>query len=192
VATAREIARRDGMQAVTMSGVARALDVTPMALYRYIGDADHLIDAVLDAIDDEIALPEPASGEKGLAQFATILRTVLTHYANYPGLAEVLLARGTLATPASVRIVEWFLRYFQTGERNHHHAAVAFETFREFFLVNLIQRRPPKLRCRHNDAAESDENILDAIEYVTAEDRFNFAVRLFLQWAQERDGGQRL
>lgn len=185
IAMAQEMARRDGMQAVTISGVARSLDVTPMALYRHVGDADRLVESVIDAIYDEIVLPEHASGEEGLAQFVATLRSVYSHYAKYSGLAELLLAQGTLATPASLRIAEWFLPYFQESGRDRRHAAMAFETFRQLFLVSLIQRRPPKALCHNDVPPDISESLLAAVGDITAEDRFDFAIELFLKWAQK-------
>ena len=186
IATAQEMARRDGMDAVTISGVARALDVTPMALYRHVGDADRLVESVIDAIYDEIVLPEHASGEEALTQFVTTLRSVYTHYAKYSGLAELLLAQGTLATTASLRIAEWFLPYFQDSGHDPRCDATAFETFRQLFLVSLIQRRPPKALSHNDVPPDISERLLAVVGDITTEDRFDFAIELFLKWADTR------
>jgi AcrR family transcriptional regulator len=57
VSSAIESADADGLDAVTMRGVAGALNVTPMALYRHIANRDDLIDAMIDVVFSELGLP---------------------------------------------------------------------------------------------------------------------------------------
>lgn len=182
VATAQQIARRDGMAAVTMSGVARALGVTPMALYRHVKDVDELVDLVIEAVNAEIVLPDPAPGEQRLVQFVSVLRSMYDHYGQYRGLAEVLLNRGAAATSGGVRLADWFLRSYLDLGLDSRRAAVSYATFREFFLVSLIQRRRSVAPHRENSRSE---DLLRRIDNVTAEERFDLAVEMFLRWVQD-------
>ncbi|WP_019927484.1 TetR/AcrR family transcriptional regulator [Nocardia sp. BMG111209] len=60
---AMSIADAEGADAITMRRVATEVGArTPMALYRYVGSKDGLVDLMLDAVYGEVALPEP-SGE---------------------------------------------------------------------------------------------------------------------------------
>ncbi|MQY27485.1 TetR/AcrR family transcriptional regulator [Nocardia aurantia] len=55
------IADAEGADAITMRRVATEVGArTPMALYRYVGSKDGLVDLMLDAVYGEIALPEPS------------------------------------------------------------------------------------------------------------------------------------
>ena len=54
-ATAR--ADAGGLEALTMRTLADELEVAPMALYRHIANKDDLVDAMIDVVFGEIALP---------------------------------------------------------------------------------------------------------------------------------------
>lgn len=51
------LATEEGLSAVTMRAVARRLDVTPMALYRHVGDKQGLLDGLVERLLQEIQLP---------------------------------------------------------------------------------------------------------------------------------------
>ncbi len=54
-ATARRVLAEQGLPGLTVSAVARELDVVPSALYRYVGGRDDLLTAVLGAAYEELA-----------------------------------------------------------------------------------------------------------------------------------------
>jgi AcrR family transcriptional regulator len=53
------IADADGLAALTMQRVGRALGAEPMSLYRHVRNKDDLLDGVIDLIYAEIAVPAP-------------------------------------------------------------------------------------------------------------------------------------
>jgi AcrR family transcriptional regulator len=57
VAAAVEVADRDGADAVTVRRVAEALGSSPMALYHHVDGKDALLDAMVDAVHAELAVP---------------------------------------------------------------------------------------------------------------------------------------
>ena len=48
---------REGPERLSMRRLAQALDVWPMALYRYFEDKDALLDAIVDRAADDVARP---------------------------------------------------------------------------------------------------------------------------------------
>lgn len=54
------LAEADGLDAVTMRAVAARLDVTPMALYRHVGDKQGLLDGLVERLLDDLPVPDPA------------------------------------------------------------------------------------------------------------------------------------
>jgi AcrR family transcriptional regulator len=54
------LASERGLAAVTMRAVAEQLGVTPMALYRHVGDKQGLLDALVERLLLEIPAPDPA------------------------------------------------------------------------------------------------------------------------------------
>jgi AcrR family transcriptional regulator len=57
LAAAAEIARDEGIEALSMRRLARALDVWPMSVYRYFEDKDALLDALAAGAAADVALP---------------------------------------------------------------------------------------------------------------------------------------
>lgn len=54
-AAARKLLDREGAEAVTMRRVAKAVGITPMALYRHFADREGLLNALADAGFEELA-----------------------------------------------------------------------------------------------------------------------------------------
>lgn len=70
-----------GFDAVTIRGIAGRLDVTPMALYRHVGDKDGLLDGLADTLYAELRIPDPAGDWwEGLAGLARSTRAVLLEH----------------------------------------------------------------------------------------------------------------
>src|SRR4051812_1028209 len=56
------VADRDGLEALTIRGLARHLGVEPMSLYHYTPSRDELIVALVERVAEQIELP-PESGD---------------------------------------------------------------------------------------------------------------------------------
>ncbi|GAB4584294.1 TetR/AcrR family transcriptional regulator [Nocardia sp. IFM 10818] len=82
VATAVELADRDGTAGATLPKIATALGVTPMSLYRHIGSKDELVDLMADAAFG--SPPEPAAADPewraALREWALAVSTVYRHH----------------------------------------------------------------------------------------------------------------
>jgi len=102
----KKIARRGGIDAVTVRGVAAALDVTPMALYHHVGSASGLRLATLESILADVRPPfgdGPAAEQ--LRTFALQARSVLRRY---PGAADAVLTSWPDLVQGC-RLMEWLL-----------------------------------------------------------------------------------
>jgi AcrR family transcriptional regulator len=67
-----------GLDAVSVRRVASRLEVTPMALYRYVESKNDLLDAMAERAYESLTLPEPdAEWWHGLAELARSTRRVL-------------------------------------------------------------------------------------------------------------------
>jgi AcrR family transcriptional regulator len=106
VRAATRIARRDGLDAVTIRAVAASLRVTPMALYHHVGSAEGLRLATVDAILLQVRAPtDGGTPKEQLHSFATQTRDVL---ARYPGAADTVLTSWPQLGQAC-RLMEWLL-----------------------------------------------------------------------------------
>lgn len=82
VRAAIALADKRGLGAVGLRQVAERLGVTPMALYRHVGDKDGLLDGMADALYAEIELPRPDEDPwDGLGVLAHSTRRVLLEHA---------------------------------------------------------------------------------------------------------------
>jgi AcrR family transcriptional regulator len=82
VRSAIALADQRDLTAVGVRQVAESLGVTPMALYRHVGDKEGLLDAVADALYAEIDLPRPDEDWwNGLQTLAHSTRRVLIAHA---------------------------------------------------------------------------------------------------------------
>lgn len=89
-----------GLDALTMRQVAGALRVAPMALYRHISNREDLIDAMIDVLFSEIALPLGGTDWKtAMRDRALSLRDVLGRHRWAIGLMESRTRPG----PANLR-----------------------------------------------------------------------------------------
>jgi len=78
VDAALELAAEQGLDLVSIRGVAERLGVTAMALYRYVSSKDDLLDAMSDELYAELRLPgDDDDWWESLAQLARSTRTVL-------------------------------------------------------------------------------------------------------------------
>ena len=94
------LAHEEGLQAVSMRAVARRLDVTPMALYRHVGDKQGLLDALVERLLDELPLPDPALDWR--ARMLQLMAALRAAARSYPEVFLLLLHRPA-ATPAALR-----------------------------------------------------------------------------------------
>lgn len=85
---AAAIALADQGEQVTMKAVAAALgDYTPMALYRYVGSKDGLVDLMLDEATGEVPVPEPGPDWRvDLHTTAVEMRRMITRHPWFPRL----------------------------------------------------------------------------------------------------------
>jgi AcrR family transcriptional regulator len=95
-----ELAEEEGFEAVSMRGVARRLGVTPMALYRHVGDKQGLLDGLVERLLEELPEPDPALPPlERLSALAGGAREIARRHPE----AFLMLMRRPIVTPAAVR-----------------------------------------------------------------------------------------
>lgn len=94
------LADERGISALTMRNLAEALDRKPMALYHHVANKDEVLDAMVDAVFDEIDLPDVSVGWKtAMRQRADSARAVLLRHPWALGLMDSRTTPG----PATLR-----------------------------------------------------------------------------------------
>ena len=93
------IADAEGLEAVTMQGVALRLGVTPMALYRHVADKADLLDGLVERLLGEVATgASDGSWEERLRRLGRSVRGVARRH---PNVFPLLLQRPA-TTPAAL------------------------------------------------------------------------------------------
>jgi len=116
VREAIELADRDGVDSLSMRRLATELGTGAMSLYHYVANKEQLLDAMVDALFEEIELPREELGWPGAIRSRAIsARTVLARHPWAIGLMDARTSPG----PANLR----------------HHEAVAAALRRSGFGV---------------------------------------------------------
>lgn len=96
-----ELADEKGLAAVSMRAVADRLGVTPMALYRHVGDKQQLLDGLVERVLAELPLPDPAL--PWLDALEAMSRAMRATARRHPDVFPLLLQRPAV-TPGAVRV----------------------------------------------------------------------------------------
>jgi AcrR family transcriptional regulator len=96
-----ELADEKGLAAVSMRAVADRLGVTPMALYRHVGDKQQLLDGLVERVLQEVRLPDPALPCAG--RLDAMARSLRATARRHPDVFPLLLRRPAV-TPGAVRV----------------------------------------------------------------------------------------
>jgi AcrR family transcriptional regulator len=95
VRTATDLADQDGLAAVTMRAVARALGVVPMTLYTYVPGKEELLDLMLDAAYAQMPRTDTA-GAPWRERLTAVAHENRALFATHPWAAEVSTLRPPL------------------------------------------------------------------------------------------------
>jgi TetR/AcrR family transcriptional regulator, tetracycline repressor protein len=130
VAETLAIISGQGVQALSMRGLAARLGVVPGALYRHVHSKEELYDLALDAVLAEVdsQVDHSLGWATQVTELAQRLRAALERH---PGLAGLLKTRDPLS-PHSLALAEAFLASLQAAGMPGHQAALAFRLIYDY------------------------------------------------------------
>jgi len=76
LSTALRLIDKDGVDALTMRRLGRALDRDPMRLYRYAASKDELLDGIVELVLEELEVPSGAPPQA----WSDVLRAMFVHH----------------------------------------------------------------------------------------------------------------
>jgi AcrR family transcriptional regulator len=124
VAAALEIARTEGVEALSMRRLAQALDTGPASLYVYVADRDELHALLFDAAAATVET-EPTDPERWREQLKDLGRRMVKMMAeDFPGIAILAMTRIPTGDNA-LRISESLLSLLKAGGASDQAAAYA-------------------------------------------------------------------
>ena len=131
VATALELVEREGLEALTMRRLGRALGVEAMSLYHYFPSKERLLDALVEAVVEAMDV----SGMEGTGSWEERLKEGFRAYRRlahrYPHVFP-LVGRRPVATLAALRPVELALDILRSAGLAPAEALQAFRTLSSF------------------------------------------------------------
>ena len=107
------LAEVEGLEAVTIRRLAKALGVTPMALYWHFGSKDELLDGMASSIFEEVDLSVDTS-RTWQEQLRALLGSMLAVLRAHPSTA-ILLSTRTASSEGSLRATEVALDILRRG-----------------------------------------------------------------------------
>ncbi|MEV4474621.1 GntR family transcriptional regulator [Nonomuraea sp. NPDC049504] len=109
VRAAVEIADEDGLEELTMRGLATRLGVATMSLYRHVGGKDDLVMLMVGAVIGDFPLPQEAP-EGWRAAMEIAARTQWAVYRAHPWVAGTTSLTRPMPSPALLEHAEWAMR----------------------------------------------------------------------------------
>ena len=189
VAAALEIARTEGVEALSMRRVAQALDTGPASLYVYVADRDELHALVFDAAIGTIAIDpvDPARWREQLKELAR--RMVKMMAEDFPGIA--LLAMAHIPTGENaMRGVESMLALLKAGGASDEAAAYAGDLLSLY--VTAIAYEQSLYRKLYSDPEHEEREVQRLAERFGALDAERYPTLAALAPAMTRgDGDER-
>ena len=136
VSAAVALADRDGIDAVSMRRLAKELGVEAMSLYNHVANKDAILDAMVDAVAAEIALPpDDVEWKDAMRLNALSARDV---FVGHPWASSLWLARQS-GGRAQLRRADWMLRTLRRGGLSSNVIYHAFHILEAYILGVTVQ-----------------------------------------------------
>ena len=157
LATALRLIDEEGVDALTMRRLGRALDRDPMRLYRFAASKDALLDGVVELVLEELEVPSSAPPQT----WSDVLRATAHRYRRialrHPHVVPLLVTR-PLATPlglrplGTLRPLEALLELLVAAGFAPHGALHAYRLYMGFLQGHVLT----ELQERVHDPDETD------------------------------------
>ena len=135
---AAAFADQNGIEALSMRKLARAVGVEAMSLYNHVASKDDLLDGMIDLVFAEIELPSAAEGwKKAMRQRAMSVRAVLARHRWAIGLMESRTSPG----PATLRHHDAVLGCLREAGFSLELAAHAYSALDSYIYGFTLQER---------------------------------------------------
>src|SRR3954471_10708855 len=187
VAAALEIARTEGVDALSMRRVAQALDTGPASLYVYVADRDELHELLFDAAIGTIET-EPVDPARWREQLKELARRMVKMMAeDFPGIA--LLAMTHIPTGENaMRGVESMLSLLKAGGASDEAAAYAADLLSLY--VTAIAYEESLYARLYSDPQHEEQEVERLAERFAALDAERFPTMAALGPAMTRGDGR--
>jgi AcrR family transcriptional regulator len=187
VAAALEIARTEGVEALSMRRVAQALDTGPASLYVYVSDRDELQALVFDAAIGTIELPpvEPDHWREQIKELGRRMVKMMSE--DFPGIAILAMAHIPTGDNA-MRCVECMLSLLKAGGASDEAAGYAADLLSLY--VTAIAYEESLYRKLYSDPEHEQREVERLAQRFASLDAERFPTMAALGPAMTRGDGQ--
>jgi AcrR family transcriptional regulator len=148
VAAAIGIADRFGAEAVSMRRIAQVLQAGAMSLYWHLASKEHLLELMLDAINGEVEVPEPAAGWRtDLRALACSMRQVMLAH---PWVVDFFNSRPPLG-PKTLTLLDRMLALLDDLDVEPAIASMVLQTVNTY-VTGAVMREFQELRTQREQA----------------------------------------
>ena len=133
-AAALEIVDREGLDALTMRTVARALGTGAASLYAHVASKEELLEMVVERVIGEVPLPGPPDPARWQEQVKEMGRAVRSVFSRHRDLARASFARIPLGEN-SLRGSEWMISVLRAGGLPDQLVAFACDLFPMYVMA---------------------------------------------------------
>jgi AcrR family transcriptional regulator len=156
------MADAEGIDSLTMRGLASELQVEAMSLYNHVDNKDDLLDGMIELVAAEIDEPDEDAGWKAAIRQRAI--TVHDALLRHPW-SSILWASRMNVGPARMRHMDGMLRELREAEFSPGLLDVAFHTLQNHVIGHALQASSfpfdaddlPALRARYLEGFPSEE-----------------------------------
>jgi TetR/AcrR family tetracycline transcriptional repressor len=185
VAAALDIARDNGVEAITMRALGERLGVSAMALYHHVPTKEDIVKLVSDAVLAQIRVPEPPTANWRYAIVDTFVQ-YREAVSAYPGLAAVLLRGGLL--PRARELVGWSLEVLELAGFTPVQARRLYASVHIFVLGRLTADEARRSRANRAASQHRDDRVEAYLAELHSEDGFREGLELILDGYEKRYG----
>ena len=130
--TALRIMDEEGLEAVSMRHIGRALGVEAMSLYNHVQDKEDILDSICEAVLSEFRIPDADEWTEGARLAAREYRRLLLAH---PTVVTLMTERKRpLTTAESLRAYEFALEVFRTAGLSEADSVKSFHVFGGYIL----------------------------------------------------------
>ncbi len=154
--TAVSLARREGIEALSMRNLAQELGVGAMTLYHYVPNKERLLDGMVDIVFGEIELPPAGSDWRtAMRRRALSTREALNRHRWAVGSMESRAVPG----PASLRLHDAVLRCLREGGFPVELAVQAYSVLDAYIYGFALQEKSVPFETAEESAAVAKEQV---------------------------------
>lgn len=146
------LADEEGLDALSMRRIGRALGVEAMSLYNHVADKDDLLDGLVERVLMEIELPEP--GREWRDEVRRRYRSARGAFARHPWAIRLLESRSEGSSPRRLQYFDAMLGTFREADFSGPLAMRAFSILDAYLFGFVLQQ---------NSLAFQDEDSLQEV-----------------------------